>query len=203
MANEASATLKVTADKNGRTIISSTRAGRIAEFDGIRALSVVFVLLVHIGYGRISGVFLGVDIFFVLSGYLITMLLLRERERYGKIDLPRFYARRALLILPPLVIAVLLGVLLKRFVSSDESDDTERVGAVLLFYANFLPPETMGNLVHAWSLAIEEQFYLFWPALLLFAFRQHPKAAAILAVVVIATGIAVRAWMVTHIQQND
>jgi len=203
MPREASAKSKNTAGTRGDPVIPTTRIGRIAEFDGIRALSVLFVLLVHISYGRISGGFLGVDVFFVLSGYLITMLLLKERERYGRINLPRFYVRRVLRIMPPLVIAVLLGVLLKRVVSSDESDDTERVWAVLLFYANFLPPETMGNLVHAWSLAIEEQFYLFWPALLLFAFQLHPIVPAILAILVIVVSVAVRVWMVIHIEHND
>jgi peptidoglycan/LPS O-acetylase OafA/YrhL len=89
-----------------------SETGKIAELDGVRAISIVFVLLVHISYGRVSGGFLGVDIFFVLSGYLITLLLLRENEAHGSINLQNFYARRALRILPPLVLACALGALL-------------------------------------------------------------------------------------------
>src|SRR5262245_43218915 len=96
-------------------VTSSPGCGRIPELDGVRALSVVFVLFIHLSYGRIPGGFLGVDIFFVLSGYLITMLLLRERERCYRVSLPRFYARRVLRIMPPLAIAVLLGIALNDF----------------------------------------------------------------------------------------
>lgn len=179
------------------------RVARIPELDGVRALAVVFVLIVHVTYGRISGGFLGVDLFFVLSGYLITMLLLKEHARLGAVNLRHFYARRMLRIMPPLAIAVVLGVLLNFCVGTHSGDNVKRVTAVLLFYANFLPPEVMGNLVHTWSLAIEEQFYLFWPALMLGTLRWRRMAPIIVASTIVFCSVGMRAWMSAHIEDPN
>lgn len=84
----------------------------IPELDGLRAVSVVFVMLIHATYGRLSGGFLGVDIFFVISGYLITGILTREWRATGTICIRKFYMRRALRILPPLLCCVALALLI-------------------------------------------------------------------------------------------
>jgi peptidoglycan/LPS O-acetylase OafA/YrhL len=176
-----------------------SETGKIAELDGVRAISIVFVLLVHISYGRVSGGFLGVDIFFVLSGYLITLLLLRENEAHGSINLQNFYARRALRILPPLVLACALGALLAKDGSLESASIFRVVTAVLLFHSNFMNAETMGNLAHTWSLSIEEQFYLVWPALLLFALRFNRVAPAVVACCMIVLCYVVRVYMVANV----
>ena len=173
--------------------------GKIAELDGVRAVSVIFVLLVHISYGRLSGGFLGVDIFFVLSGYLITMLMLKEIAGHGTVDLARFYVRRALRILPPLVVATTLGLALASRGGMLTADQYRQVAAVLLFYSNFETPQTMGNLAHTWSLAIEEQFYLVWPALLLLSLRVGRYVPAVVAGLIILGCLAVRFWMVATV----
>jgi peptidoglycan/LPS O-acetylase OafA/YrhL len=178
------------------------RAQMLPELDGIRAISIVFVLLVHISYGRLSGGFLGVDVFFVLSGYLITMLLLREYERAGSIHLGHFYMRRVLRILPPLVIAAALAIALT-WQSETHARHVTQVFAVLGFYSNFMGPEVMGNLAHVWSLAVEEQFYLVWPVVLLIGLRFGRGVPSVCAVLVILAVIGVRYWMVVHVADRN
>jgi peptidoglycan/LPS O-acetylase OafA/YrhL len=131
---------------------------RIPALDGLRALAILAVMAYHLSLAPAQGGFLGVDLFFVLSGYLITSLLM------GDANLGRFYKRRALRILPPLVLAVGLAVAICTV-------KPEAVVASLFFYANFLRWETLGALAHLWSLAIEEHFYLLWPVAFLFAGR--------------------------------
>jgi peptidoglycan/LPS O-acetylase OafA/YrhL len=91
---------------------ASGRRDFIPELDGLRALSVGFVLLLHASYGRVQGGFLGVDTFFVISGYLITRLMIAERDATGRIDLSEFYIRRVFRILPPLLACLSLAMLL-------------------------------------------------------------------------------------------
>lgn len=168
---------------------------QIAELDGLRAISVTFVMLVHASYGRLSGGFLGVDIFFVISGFLITHLLLHERAATGRVSLRDFYLRRIFRILPPLICAIALAMLLW---PGSASDRMVVVQAALLFYANFLPAETLGNLGHTWSLAIEEQFYLVWPLLFATMFARARVGLIALALAVVVASVAVRYWLVAH-----
>ncbi|MGE0699033.1 MAG: acyltransferase family protein [Hyphomicrobiaceae bacterium] len=144
----------------------------IPELDGVRALAVLAVLAHHGAYGTIPGGFLGVDIFFTLSGFLITHLLVREWSSCGRIDLGLFYARRALRILPPLVLAMGLAWLLGRF------DWRQGAAPVLAFYANYVDHLSLGTMLHTWSLAVEEQFYLAWPLLFVLAMARGGKRAA-------------------------
>lgn len=117
--------------------------GRVAELDGLRAVSIIFVIVFHLTYGRLSGGFLGVDIFFVLSGFLITELLVKECLSTGKVDLFKFYMRRACRILPPLFVCLVLALI---FWPSNEAGRWNAALASLLFYANFLDAEKAGNL---------------------------------------------------------
>ena len=155
---------------------------QIPALDGIRGFAIALVVGLHLGYildpkglsrgeTYVPGGFAGVDVFFVLSGYLITSLLLGERQRNGEISLRGFYARRALRLLPALAVLLIahLGLALARGLSL-------RGEAVALssitFYSSditqslhmYMPLE----LSHTWSLAVEEQFYLVWPAALIF-----------------------------------
>jgi peptidoglycan/LPS O-acetylase OafA/YrhL len=154
----------------------------IPELDGVRAIAIICVLVEHfrlIGPRVPGSWFLGVDIFFVLSGFLITALLMAEQERTGTIDLRAFYLRRARRILPALAAAIILAVAL-----GGASLTSALLSAV--FLGNLLGPKEMGWLVHTWSLAVEEHFYLAWP--LIFALRSR----TFILFVVIGGALAVR-----------
>ena len=157
-------------------------AGRIAELDGLRAIAVLAVIAYHLAPGIVPGGFLGVDLFFVLSGYLITSLLLHEERRSGSVSLGAFYTRRALRILPPLALAIALALALG--VANGHA-----ALAAAFFYANFTFRGLLAGLAHTWSLAVEEHFYFLWPLafLVLRRHRQH----ALFAVVALAIAIRI------------
>lgn len=183
------------------------------HLDGIRALAVVLVILFHLGLEWLPGGFIGVDVFFVLSGYLITGILLREASTNGRIKLSRFYARRARRLLPA-SIAVIATVL---FVGSRTLDPVQKDSLghdglwSALYSANwrfgtvggdyFAPGDVPSALVHYWSLAVEEQFYLVWPALLLGLYllthrRDRTLRPGLLLTIVVALGGASAWWSV-------
>ena len=142
--------------------------------DGLRAIAVVAVLLYHADISWIPGGFLGVDVFFVISGYLITSLLVLERLRSGHTDLKRFWLRRARRLLPALFTVLIVTVAFALLFARDSLYrlNQDVVGA-LGYFTNWLMIfrqesyfETFGRpplLRHLWSLAVEEQFYIFWP----------------------------------------
>ena len=145
------------------------------EIDGLRAIAVLAVVLYHAGFGFNAGL-VGVDVFFVISGYLITSLLYREWETTGQIDLFAFYARRVRRIVPAMVVVVATVVVASAFLLSPfgEVRQVAQSGAAsLLFVANFFfqahtggyfdPSAERMPLLHVWSLGVEEQFYLLWP----------------------------------------
>lgn len=154
------------------------RPGRgIEALDGVRAVAVALVLADHGGIPGLSGGFLGVDIFFVLSGFLITSLLIDEIGRTGRIGLKDFWIRRARRLLPALVLMV-LAVVAARQLFAAESTAALRDHAVATFFwmSNWLfvaensdyfaQGAAPSPLQHTWSLAVEEQYYLLWPLLL-------------------------------------
>lgn len=149
------------------------------DIEGMRALAIVAVLLCHAGIGFAAGGYVGVDVFFVISGFLITRLLLGELDASGTVSLPRFYARRIRRLLP--LSAVLLAVVAAlSFVifSPVRADEVSRdIVSCATFTVNwrfaaqsvdyFAQGNETSPVQHLWSLAIEEQFYLVWPTLLL------------------------------------
>ncbi len=161
----------------------------VAGLDGLRALAIIAVLTVHVPVGRMPGGFIGVEVFFVLSGFLITRLLLVEWHRDEAIDLRRFYVRRAARLLPALA-ATVVGVytlyLVDRTISPASRDAVTALAEVALFVSNWFNGD-LGLLSHAWSLAIEEQFYIAWPLLLLVMLRARLSLEWILAVAVVGT----------------
>ena len=163
------------------------------EIDGLRAIAVLSVIFFHAGFQLFPGGFVGVDIFFVISGYLITTLVMRELEA-GQFSIVKFYERRARRILPALflVMAVCLPFAWLWMMPTDAREFFYSVIAVLGFMSNvfFLQKSTyfgagaeLKPLLHTWSLAIEEQFYALFPIFLMLAWRLgRKKIVALLAI---------------------
>ncbi len=185
-----------------------------ADIQGLRAVAVSLVALGHAGVPFLKGGYVGVDVFFVLSGYLITGILLTEALENGRVSLARFYARRARRILPAAVLTLVVTSIaahyLINFVRARQVvEDTIWAS---LFAANthfarqgsdyFEQGQTPSPILHFWSLSAEEQFYLVWPSILALALfgailgrRRHPSVRRLLAVIVTA-GLASLAWSI-------
>ena len=161
------------------------REERLGFLDGIRAFAVCAVLLYHAGVAGVSGGLLGVDVFFVLSGFLITSLLCGEHLANGTIRLARFWAGRARRLLPALLV-LLLGVALYAWAyrySLDVSSIRGDAISTLLYFANwhfifsdqgyFTQSTTPSPLIHMWSLGVEEQYYVIWPLVALLVLRRR------------------------------
>jgi peptidoglycan/LPS O-acetylase OafA/YrhL len=151
---------------------------RIAPLDGLRGVAVLLVIFSHVVPSPAPGSWFGVDLFFVLSGFLITSILLREHRLSGSIHLGRFYFRRALRLLPALFLMLLACLLIAYFKEPSRtfSYTLLNVRAVILYFYNwrlYYTDELHQTPVfaHLWSLSVEEQFYLVWPLLLLLALR--------------------------------
>jgi peptidoglycan/LPS O-acetylase OafA/YrhL len=161
----------------GAPVPASTRPtlARMPALDGLRALAVAAVLLYHAGVPWAAGGFLGVDVFFALSGYLITSLLLLECGAAGRIDLPAFWARRVRRLLPALVVLLAgVAVYAALFAGATQLSSLRGDGIAALLYSSnwrllfshqsyFAQLGPISPLRHTWSLAIEEQWYLLWP----------------------------------------
>jgi peptidoglycan/LPS O-acetylase OafA/YrhL len=150
----------------------------IPALDGLRGVAVLSVIALHAGFPWARYGFLGVDLFFVLSGFLITTLLLREWQCTGAINLRAFYVRRAARLFPALGALLVAVALWSLTFASDGLADRNWVGILssLLYAANWTVAlgirEHIGLLQHTWSLAIEEQFYLLWPFVLVALLRR-------------------------------
>jgi peptidoglycan/LPS O-acetylase OafA/YrhL len=173
--------------------------GTIPSLDGLRAISISIVLVSHAGYGNVVPGGLGVTIFFFLSGYLITTLLLDEHERSGQISIGKFYLRRVFRLFPPLLVTLIIAYSLEVLGLLDGGISWAGVLAQLLYFANyyslFFDP---GNTTAAgtgilWSLAVEEHFYMIYPAVLaglLALGLSRQRIAVVLAILC----LAVLAW---------
>ncbi|MDW5267831.1 MULTISPECIES: acyltransferase [Acidobacteriaceae] len=180
---------------------------RIPSLDGLRALSIFLVIALHTiqRFGMTHHVSLiwfaifngdtGVFIFFVISGYLITSLLLHEQQKRGSISMGSFYFRRAMRILPPvyLYVAVLLLLGWAGRLAVTRID----IVSALFFFHNYALTVRMWSLEHFWTLSIEEQFYFIWPCILYYCLRHRPgiagrMAAAKFALVVIVISPVIR-----------
>ena len=191
------------------TAATSTLKGYIPTLDGWRAVAILAVIASHAGHSyseahgresffdRIASGTHGVNLFFAISGLLITSRLLEEWDTSGRVSLKRFYTRRAFRILPPallyLSVVALLGAIGLLPVVWNE------FVAATLFFRNYLPvilgPNGAGFFTsHYWSLGVEEHFYLFWPALLLFAGRRRALPVAIVIAVLVAVWRHFEAW---------
>jgi peptidoglycan/LPS O-acetylase OafA/YrhL len=168
---------------------SATPGDLRLDVQGLRAVAVLAVVADHAGWGAFSGGYVGVDVFFVLSGFLITGLLVREADRDGRIRLGAFYARRARRILPAataVLVAVVAFTALALSYRAVERVTTDAGWAAAFlanvhfsaigtdYFAQGLPPSPVQ---HYWSLSVEEQFYLVWPPLLALLLLLHRRRA--------------------------
>ncbi len=186
----------------------SGRLGYQPALDGVRAIAIAIVVLFHYPWGDTSfrgnpmhGGFLGVDAFFVLSGFLITTLLLQEYTTRTRVSMRRFYARRVLRLLPAFGVLFVIALVLHFTLAHDNGARPQGPALVgMVFYvANWFDiyrNGALGVVSHTWSLSIEEQFYLLWPVILVFMLRRRLRLATI--AIVAATGMlgaaAWRAW---------
>ncbi len=160
-----------------------SRVPYLPGLDGMRAIAVIGVMVYHANHGWLSGGFLGVEVFFVISGYLITLLLVAEKERTGRVSLRKFWMRRARRLLPALY--VMMGALAIYMVFFDRRPMGSTRGdfaAGLLYVSNwfqiwvgqsYTAAEAFSPLRHLWSLAVEEQFYLVWPVVMAVVLRRQ------------------------------
>ena len=175
----------------------------IPAIDGLRAVAVIAVMLYHLGFDWIPGGFLGVDLFFVISGYVITRLLLDSIQRSGGLDLRAFYFARIRRLLPPLVFMIITTTIVVGFWAPDTmrrflGDTPFALFGGMNWWLVFRETdyfEAIGRpplLQHTWSLGVEAQFYLVWPLILLLVLRFFGKNKIPAAALLIATfsGIA-------------
>lgn len=174
------------------------------EIDGLRALAVLPVILFHAGFETFSGGFVGVDVFFVISGYLITTIILAELAQ-GKFSIVNFYERRARRIFPALFLVMLFCIPFAWFwlMPSDMKDFTQSLVAVSVFASNILFWRESGYfdtaaeikpLLHTWSLAVEEQYYVLFPLFLILAWRLGKRWILILLTIIGIASLAVAQW---------
>ncbi|MGC3947393.1 MAG: acyltransferase [Chryseolinea sp.] len=138
----------------------------IESFDGLRGIAIVMLMLFHGSYGYFAGGIPRVDLFSIMSGFLITYLLFYEYKNTGSISFKTFYSGRALRLLPGLFVCLILANALWSFTPlPPQSDRTITNLASLFYFSNLLYDYQLGNLPHLWSLSVEEHFYIIWPLL--------------------------------------
>ena len=178
------------------------------EIDGLRAVAVVPVILFHAGFKAFSGGFVGVDVFFVISGYLITTIILAEKER-GTFSLVDFYERRTRRILPALFFVILVCLPFAWFwlLPSDLKDFSQSLVAVSTFSSNMLFWQTSGYwgienelipLLHTWSLAVEEQYYIVFPLFLMLMWRFRKRWILGSFLIIAAASLIMAQWGSYH-----
>lgn len=187
-------------------VVVQSRPTYLPALDGLRALSVAAVVAFHLGH--LGGGFIGVDVFFVISGFLITRLLLAERERTGRIDLAAFWGRRFRRLLPALFVVLAAVAVASRFwmeswrLSALRADALSTLGYVanwrfvLSGQSYFTEGVVPSPLRHAWSLAIEEQFYVIWPLVVVLLLSRARQRYRLVLMVTAGVGALLSAsWM--------
>lgn len=170
------------------------------EIDGLRSVAVIPVLLFHAGFEWFSGGYVGVDVFFVISGYLITSIILAEKAA-NTFTIAGFYERRARRILPALFLVVIASLPFAWFwmLPHQLKDFSQSIVAVCLFVSNilffgeggyFAPAAELKPLLHTWSLAVEEQFYVIFPVLMVVLWRCGRRLIAVVVVTIAILSLA-------------
>jgi peptidoglycan/LPS O-acetylase OafA/YrhL len=197
------------------TLVPQTSSGGFRpDIEGMRGIAVLLVVMFHCGIPGFNGGFIGVDVFFALSGYLITGLILNEIARTGKLSFRNFYARRARRLLPAAGVVVLSTLLLGLLIYSplELARFAKWAAYTSLYISNFMFVRDASNyfasdvetnpFLHTWSLAVEEQFYLIWPALIAAALllMKSRRRLATLLVVLSTISLALCVWLTQHRQ---
>lgn len=172
---------------------------KIPALDGLRGLAALAVLFFHAGLAEARGGALGVDVFFVLSGFLITSLATQELDRTGGLDLRRFFSRRARRLIPALAVLLAVYVVAAPWIAPRYADLRWKDAAfAALYLTNFVEAArpTYRPLSHTWSLAVEAHFYLIWPFALLWIGRlSRGRAALLVGALWLGVTVARIAWM--------
>jgi len=173
-------------------MVSPSPRGHIPALDGVRACAALAVIGLHVAKSVLPGGYIGVDIFFVLSGFLITSLLVREADETRALDLPRFYVRRALRLLPALaaLCAVQALVLAALPAARLRGPDLEGLATAATYTSSFFAAAgaNLGWFTHTWSLSDEEVFYLAWPVVILLLRGSRHLAPVVFAITGAAIG---------------
>ena len=194
---------------------SRSEGGFRSDIEGVRGLAVLIVVLFHAGLAGLIGGFVGVDIFFVISGFLITGLLLREHERTGRIGLLQFYARRARRLLPAAIVVLVVTLVValnvvapldRPTVGLDGAAAAVSIGNIRFALAAgdyFASVTAASPFLHFWSLGVEEQFYLIWPVLILLVARgAHARRRVLIALIAIVVASLAANLIVTDAAAN-
>jgi peptidoglycan/LPS O-acetylase OafA/YrhL len=196
---------------DGLTEQGGQRLSYVPGLDGIRAISIIGIMANHSGMGWAAGGFISVNVFFVLSGYLITALLVKEWAKSRTISLRRFWARRARRLLPALLV-LLVGIALYAWlIAPPDTRGSLRTNsfATLFYFANwhqifagqsyFAQTAVQSPLLHTWTLAIEEQFYLVWPLVVLGMLKWWRRLGPLLVLAVVgAVASAAEMFLLYH-----
>ena len=180
--------------------------------DGVRAIAIAMVMMLHAdirspwGWTVYWSGWLGVDVFFVLSGFLITLLLLQEVDRRGSIDLIAFYVRRLLRLYPIILLVLVIAFVTMAVLPADSANHTSGIGvaSIGLYFTNWLviakdSNVPLGPFGHLWSLAIEEQFYLVWPIVVIGSIKLGSRRVGVfIAAVAGAAGSAIGRATIWH-----
>lgn len=175
------------------------------EIDGLRGVAVLVVVLFHAGFLTLSGGFVGVDVFFVISGYLITTILINELQE-GRFSIAGFYERRARRILPALFVVMLacLPLAWLWLFPKDLKKFTDSIMAVIFFLSNHLfsnqsnyfdTATELKPLLHTWSLAVEEQYYLLFPLILMATWKLGQRWVLAMLITLIVSSLLLAQWM--------
>ncbi len=190
---------------NTESLPTKAQYGYIPGLDGIRAISVLIVVAAHLGFAHILPGGFGVTVFFFISGFLITRLLIAEQEKKGKIDLPNFYARRFIRLYPALLFMV-FGTMIFYALRGYGSPTVAESLAAIFYFTNFYQINAFNtgysplmSWTQLWSLAVEEHFYMLFPLLVMFAGLAWRK----LHIWVLAILIAVPIWRMVIFQTYD
>ncbi|NVJ98887.1 MAG: acyltransferase [Alphaproteobacteria bacterium] len=178
------------------------------EIEGMRAISLLAAIFCHAKFSLFSGGYVGVDVFFVISGYLITQIILRDEDQ-KRFSLVFFYEKRIRRIVPPLLLVTLATLPFAWFymLPTDMTDFSESVLSVVLFFSNmhfwqesgyFSAASELKPLLHTWSLGVEEQFYLLFPLFLVWTWRRGFRFSIAASCALFVVSLAVAVWAVNN-----
>ena len=179
---------------------SLIRGQHLPGLDGMRGLAVLCVLFLHLGHRVFQGGYVGVDLFFVLSGFLITSLLIEEQSETSRVALGAFYARRAKRLFPALAASIVLTcvaiVVMGHWrpivhAGFDFGFVRQSLFAAIFYVENWVHPSLQNPVKHMWSLAVEEQFYILWPLTLMALLLWFPRRAVVITGVLSLAGMSV------------